>query len=107
MEKTRLGRRAACLLIFVLCGAAGSLCALNGQAFNLFDKVSSNFLLFLMALLAVVFVGFVMKREDVYDEFTNAGSLKLNVKVFPVLYFLIKWVAPLAVVLIFVTNFIL
>ena len=107
VEKTRLGRRAACLLIFMLCGAAGSLCALNGQAFNLFDKVSSNFLLFLMALLAVAFVGFVMKREDVYDEFTNAGSLKLNVKVFPVLYFLIKWVAPLAVVLIFVTNFIL
>ena len=60
-----------------------------------------------VALLAVAFVGFVMKREDVYDEFTNAGSLKLNVKVFPVLYFLIKWVAPLAVVLIFVTNFIL
>ena len=107
VEKTRLGRRAACLLIFVLCGAAGSLCALDGTAFNLFDKVSSNFLLFLMALLAVVFVGFVMKREDVYDEFTNAGSLKLNVKVFPVLYFLIKWVAPLAVVLIFVTNFML
>lgn len=107
VEKTRLGRKAACLLIFVLCGAAGSLCALDGSVFDIFDKTSSNFLLFLMALLAVIFVGFVMKKDDVYDEFTNSGTLKLNARLFPVLYFLIKWVAPFAVVLIFVTNFIL
>lgn len=107
VERTRLGRKAACLLIFVLCGTAGTFCALDGRVFDVFDKTSSNFLLFVMALVSVLFVGFVMKRADVFDEVTNSGSLKTPARLFPVLYFLIKWVAPLAVVLIFVTNFIL
>lgn len=60
-----------------------------------------------MSLITVVFVGFVMKKDDVRDEFTNSGSLSLNRKVFPAVYFLIKWVAPVAIAVIFLTNFIL
>ena len=46
-------------------------------------------------------------RRVVYDEFTNGGRLRLNHLLFPVVWFLIKWVAPVAVVIIFFTNFIL
>ena len=62
-------------------------------------------LLLVMALLAVLFVGWILPRRVVRDEFTNGGTV--NGRVFPVLYFLIKWVAPIAVVIIFCTNFIL
>ena len=48
-----------------------------------------------------------MKKEDVRDELTNSGSLKGSGTLFPVVYFLIRWVAPPAVVLIFISNFIL
>ena len=60
-----------------------------------------------MALLAVVFVGFILPRRVVHDEFTNGGKLAFNNRIFPVVYFLIKWVAPIAVIIIFFTNFIL
>ena len=73
--------------------------------FDILDWVCSNILLLVMALLAVVFVGWVLPRRVVRDEFTNGGTV--NGRLFPVVLFLIKWVAPVAVVIIFCTNFIL
>ena len=116
MERTKLTRGKACLLIFALCGGVGVLCSLSfgplagvklaGMTiFDLLDWVCSNILLLVMALLAVIFVGWILPKRVVRDEFTNGGSV--NGRVFPVVYFLIKWVAPIAVVIIFFTNFIL
>ncbi|MBQ8022371.1 MAG: sodium-dependent transporter, partial [Bacteroidales bacterium] len=68
-------------------------------------KFSSNFLLTLGGLLAVLFVGWKMPKAAVHDEFTNGGSLKRNDACFGVFWFLIRYVAPLAVLLIFLTNF--
>ena len=104
--------------MFLVCGAAGVLCSLSFgplsglkvadmNIFDIFDWVASNILLLIMAILSVVFVGFVMKKADVRDEFTNGGSKKRNVPYFNAVYFLIKWVAPIAVLLIFFTNFML
>ena len=75
--------------------------------FDLFDWVCSNILLLVMALLAVVFAGWILPRRVVHDEFTNGGTLPLNDRIFPVVYFLLRWVAPVAVVIIFFTNFML
>ena len=75
--------------------------------FDLFDWFASNVLLLAMAFIVVVFVGFVMKKEDVRDEITNGGRKRRNVRCFELVYFLIKWVAPICVLSIFVTNFIL
>ena len=118
VEKFRMRRARAVLVMFLVCGLAGVLCSLSfgplsgikvaGMTiFDIFDWVASNILLLIMAFLSVVFVGFVMKKEDVRDEFTNGGIKHRNAPVFNVVYFLIKWVAPIAVLLIFFTNFIL
>ena len=118
VEKYEMGRTKAVLTVFLVCGVAGTLCSLSfgplsglklaGMGiFDLFDWVSSNILLLIMAFLSVVFVGFVMKKEDVRDEFTNGGRKRRNAPFFNAAYFLIKWVAPVAVLLIFFTNFIL
>ena len=60
--------------------------------FDIFDWIASNILLLIMAFLSVVFVGFVMKKEDVRDEFTNGGAKRRNAPLFNAVYFLIKWV---------------
>ena len=73
--------------------------------FDLFDWLSSNILLPVLAFLTVIFVGHVLKREDIREELTYAHPQ--NARLFGVVYFLIKWVAPIAVALLFVTNFIL
>jgi NSS family neurotransmitter:Na+ symporter len=118
MERARLSRVKACLLIFALCGGVGVLCSLSfgplagvkiaGMAiFDLLDWVCSNILLLVMALLAVAFVGWILPRRVVHDEFTSHQLYPFNDRIFPLVYFLLKWVAPIAVVIIFFTNFIL
>ena len=64
-------------------------------------------LLLLSGFLSIVFSGWVMPEEDLRDELTNGGTLKSNLKWFKLLRFLMRWVAPTAVLLIFFTNFIL
>lgn len=116
MERKGLSRGRACLVVFAICGTLGTLCSLSfgplanatvaGMSiFDLLDWVCSNILLLVMALLVVIFVGWILPKRVVRDEFTNGGTV--NGRFFPVLYFLIKWVAPIAVVIIFCTNFIL
>ena len=118
IEKFNLKRGRAVGVMFLICGAAGTLCSLSFgplkglvvggmNIFDIFDWTCSNILLLIMAFLSVVFVGFVMKKSDVRDEFTNGGTKRRNTPLFNAVYFLIKWVAPIAVLLIFFTNFIL
>jgi NSS family neurotransmitter:Na+ symporter len=75
--------------------------------FDLLDWICSNILLLVMALLSVVFVGWILPRRVVHDEFTSREAYAFNGRIFPLVWFLIKWVAPVAVVIIFFTNFIL
>lgn len=118
VENTRIKRGAATALIFVGCGVLGVFSAMSfgplsgvqlaGKGiFDLFDWLSSNILLIFASLLTVIFVGWVMKKNDVKAEFTNNGSLSLSGRLFGIVYFLIKYLAPVALAIIFVANFIL
>ena len=107
MEKFALSRVKSCLVVFVVCAVLGSLCAVEGSVLDFLDWSASNILLILMAFLVVLFVGFVMKKEDVKAEFTNNGELSCPNKLFPAYYFLLRWIVPIAILLIFVSNFIL
>jgi NSS family neurotransmitter:Na+ symporter len=59
------------------------------------------------SLLTVLFVGWRLKKADIYDEFTNGGALRTNVKIFGVLWFLIRYIAPIAIISIFVFGLVL
>ena len=56
------------------------------------------------SLLTVLFVGWRLKKTDIYDEFTNGGSLRANVRIFGVLWILIRYVAPVAVISVFISG---
>ena len=58
-------------------------------------------------LLFTLFVGWKMKKEQVRDEFTCGGKLRFSARIFPAVYFLIRWIAPAVILLIFVTNLLL
>lgn len=117
-EKYGVRRWVASLFLFVLCGGLGVICSLSfgplaswtvgGKGiFDICDWLCSNIMLLILAFLVVIFVGFVMNREDVRDEISNGGGKKFNFRLFPVLYFLIKWIAPIAIAAIFISNFVL
>ena len=115
VEEKGFSRIWACVVLFVVCWVVGAVCSLSfgplsdvkiggGNIFDFFDNLSSNILMTLGSLLTVLFVGWRLKKTDVYDEFTNGGTLSRNAKLFGVLWFLIRYVAPLAIISIFVSG---
>ena len=113
VEEKKISRKKACAIIFAICWVVGALCSLSfgplshikigdGGLFDFFDNLSSNILMTLGSLLTVLFVGWRLKKTDVYDEFTNGGSLSKNVKLFGILWFLIRYICPIAIAFIFV-----
>ena len=58
------------------------------------------------SLMTVLFVGWRLKKTDIYDEFTNGGTQRTNVKIFGVLYLIIRFVAPVAIIAIFLSGFV-
>ena len=105
IENKGMKRGAACAVVFVLEWLLSLVSVFSIRAFGIVDAFSSNFLLTLGALLAILFVGWRMKKEDVRDEITNGGTT--NRSLFPFLYFLIRWAAPVAVLAIFISNLVL
>ena len=117
VEEKKFSRIAACIVLFIICWVIGAVCSLSfgplshieidgGNLFDFFDNLSSNILMTLGSLLTVLFVGWRLKKTDVYDEFTNGGTLSHNAKLFGVLWFLIRFVCPLAIIAIFVSGLI-
>ena len=118
VEERKLSRVGACAIVFAGCWTLGALCSLSfgplsgvhifGRGiFDFFDNLSSNVLMTLGSLLTVLFVGWRLKKTDIYDEFTNGGTLSTNARIFGVLWFLIRYVAPLAIMLIFISGMVL
>ena len=117
VEEKKFSRLWACVVLFAVCWVVGAICSLSfgplsdikidgGNIFDFFDNLSSNILMTLGSLLTVLFVGWRLKKTDVYDEFTNGGTLSRNARIFGVLWFLIRYVFPLAIAAIFISGLI-
>ena len=105
VEEKHMKRSYACLLVFAITWLLGLVSVFSIDAFGKVDAFSSNFLLTAGVLLVVLFVGWKMGREEVREEITNRGTI--NNKVFGIFYFLVRYVAPITVITIFVTNLVL
>ena len=114
-EERGFKRGWACALLFVITGAIGGVCSLSFGPlagtkvfglglFDFADTFASNVLLTIGGLLVVLFVGWKMSRADVFDEFTNGGTKKWNVRLFNFFWFLIRFVAPVGVAVLFISN---
>ena len=80
----------ACFQLFLLCGAFGALCSIFPRVFSFADNFASDVLLLIGGVLSVILVGWVMPRKKFFVEFTNGGTIRRNVKLFPAVYFLIR-----------------
>ena len=118
VDNKGMSRFGATAVVTLFAWAVGILCSLSfgplsevkivgNTIFDFLDKMCSNFLMAFGGLLFTIFVGWKMDQASVKDEFTNSGTKKKNNFWFKPVYFLIKYVAPIAIVLIFVTNLII
>lgn len=70
--------------------------------FDILDHLSANYLLPLGGLLIVIFVGWFMGLDKIKSELSNNGELKINY--LPVFINICKFVAPVAITIVFIYN---
>ena len=74
----------------------------NLSIFDLLDYVSANILLPVGALAIVIFLGWYLGKKVIADELSNQGILKM--KFLGVFVFIIKFIAPIAIALVFFNS---
>ncbi len=70
--------------------------------FDALDYFTAKIMLPLCGILVALFVGWYLKPEDVKDEVTNYGTLRE--RFFPVFFFIIRYIAPVGIFLIFMNE---
>lgn len=70
--------------------------------FDALDFITANVMLPLGGIFIVVFVGWRLGKTHFFEEVTNEGHLKSPLKTF--IFFIIRYIAPLAVTIIFVSG---
>ncbi len=77
----------------------------NLQLFDLLDKLTGTILPPICALMTIIFFGWFMKKDDIIDELSNHGTVKIGYfKVF--YYFLVRFVAPAALLVVLISGLI-
>ena len=113
VDQKGMGRRRATLLLSLGVWLLGLLCSLSFgplagvkvlglSFFDLLDALCSNWLMPMGGLAFTLFVGWWMSRADVRDELTNGGTC--NVRLFGLVYFLMRYLAPVGIVVVFLSN---
>lgn len=113
-EEFKMSRRKAATLVTVGCIITGSLCSLSLGAvpslnvggkslFDVFDFVSGQIMLPIGGFFTCILLGWFASKQVVRDQFTNWGTVSL--KFYGVFLFLIRYICPLAIFLIFLQQF--
>ena len=111
-EEFHLTRSRAALIVTVLCSIIGACCSLSLGAvegitlfgrplFDVFDFVTGQIFLPVGGFLTCLFLGWMVPRRLVRDEFTNEGTVWTHSWIFTTSLFLIRYICPLAIAAIF------
>lgn len=112
-ERHHLSRRKATYIVTAVCLFFGILCSLSlgigreytigGMSlFDLFDYLTAKWMLPLGGLFIALFTGWQLDRKVIWEELTNKG--KLSFYGFKIFMFLMKFVAPAGILLIFLDQ---
>ena len=97
---------AGCILLGVLCslslGVTKDFTIFGLGMFDLFDFVTAKLMLPLGGLLISIFTGWYLDKKLVWSEITNNGTLK--VPIYKLIIFILKYVAPIAISVIFINE---
>ena len=114
-EEYSMSRNKAAVISTTIAVVFGIICALSFgvlsdltifgmTVFSLFDFVSSNILLPVGGVMFSIFVGWFLDRTFLRNQLTNNGSVK--VYTFKIIVFLMRFIAPTAIITIFIYGLI-
>ena len=115
VEELHWTRRRASLVCSLVVFVIGAFCTLSFgplkdaklfgfTIFDLFDRITASYLMPIGALMLTIFLGWFMPKVEVRDELSNGGALKA--RAFELYYFVLRYLAPIALVIILVTGII-
>ena len=110
-DKLKIGRKLSCLIVFLISVALGLLSSLGYgiwaevkiiglQFLDFFDFISNSVLMPIVAFFTCIFVGYVIKPKAIADEVELSGKFKRKA----LFTFVIKYLAPVCIVLILVSS---
>jgi len=97
-EQLQMSRKRAAILAMISVGFLGILCTVSQKVFGVFNG-SPDLLLPLGGFFIVVFVGWFLVKGKAKEELSSDGKYKTGY--LPLFMFLVKFVAPLAIALLF------
>ena len=115
VEELHWKRTTASLVSTLLVFVVGAFCTLSfgplqnaklfdRTIFDLFDLITASYLMPIGALLMTIFLGWCYPKVEVKDELSNNGTLK--VRAFELYYIILRYIAPLALVIILISGII-
>ena len=113
-QELHLTRRMAALIETLFCCIVGGLCALSfahpeigiaGKTlFDNCDYITAKFFMPLGGMVTCILVGWIMSRESVMAQLTNYFRLQIKPWVITLFYFLVRFVCPILIGIIFILN---
>ncbi len=101
-EEFKLSRTVATIIVTILLLGLSWGCAYSGVFFDKLDFITAKIFLPLGGLFVSLFVGWRLKKALVYKELSNDGSIKISTTVLNVYRFILQFIAPVAIVVIFI-----
>lgn len=110
-DKYHIGRKKATLIVFVYAAAIGTLCSLGfGLLSNItiigfgildfLDFTSNSVLMPVVGMFTCIVIGFVVKPKTIIDEVELNGKFKMK-RFYTVM---VKWIAPVCILIILVSS---
>lgn len=115
VEELHWTRLKAAILLSLAVFVMGIFCALSfgplsnfkilgHTIFDLCDALTATYMMPIGALLFTLFIGWYLPKAEVYDELSNSGQLKA--RYFKIYYFIIRYLAPLALLIVLLAGII-
>ena len=114
-DRFKMSRIKACLIVIAPLFLFSSLCSLSQGSlgnmtiagytlFDLFDTVATNILLPVASILLCIYMGWVAPKSFFKGQLTNQGTV--TSRVFHIVLFIVRFVAPILIGTILITHFI-
>ena len=118
IEEWHLSRNRAVSVSMIIIILLGCICSLSQGSlagitvagmniFDFFDVISSDVFITVGSLIMVLFAGWRIKKADFMDELTGHGTSQTPSWMFRYVYFMVRWVAPVIIIVIMLSNILL
>lgn len=100
-EEYSISRKKSTLLVTIGVIILGVISSYSTNFFNLLDMISAKYMLPIGGLFISLFVGWYLDKRIVAAQITNDGKLRFGVSFIKIYIFLLRFVAPIAILSIF------